>query len=318
MNELNAKISDKNAQKYRTNEFFRYLSDEKNYSELTLASYRCDIEKFIKYFEEKNPGASINSINYRTIREFLRLLEVTTDSNGEKYNRNTILRILSGVKTYFKFLTFKDYLNVNPSKNVSSPKKDKYIPEFLFERELEEFFKLPDTNTPLGMRDYTILEFLYSTGVRVSELVSMKLSDLKLDGIIRVFGKGKKERIVPLGHKIKKAINDYLPMREMFLSRLNKNDTIHLFINSSGTKLSDRGVRLIVRNYMLKAATLKNISPHTFRHTFATHLLNRGADIRAVQELLGHSSLSTTQIYTHVTFDRIKDVYDNFHPRAKK
>lgn len=179
--------------KYFVEEFFRYLTDEKNYSELTISSYKLDIEKFINYFEERNPGAHISKINYRSIREFLRLLEVSNDNNGEKYNRNTILRILSGVKTYFKFLSFKDYISVNPSKNVSSPKKDKYIPDFLFEGELEDFLKLPDTNNPLGMRDFTILEFLYSTGVRVSELAAVKVADIRSDGIIRIFGKGKKK-----------------------------------------------------------------------------------------------------------------------------
>ncbi len=310
-------ISDEILKKHYVFEFLNFLRDEKNYSELTLKSYNNDVLKFLKYLTLKqNAVITLEIVNYRSIREFLRQLENSKDNNGEKYNRNTLLRILSGVKTYFKFLCFKKYILKNPSKNVASPKKEKYIPEFLFEQELENFLKLPDVNNSTGIRDYTILEFLYSTGARVSELVSILAADVKISSEIRIMGKGKKERIIPLGSKLVKAINDYLPVRELTLKRLNKENQTYLFINNQGGRLTDRGVRYIVEHYMLKAATLKNISPHTFRHTFATHLLNRGADIRAVQELLGHSSLSTTQIYTHVTFDKVKNVYKKSHPRA--
>ncbi|HON56935.1 MAG TPA: tyrosine-type recombinase/integrase, partial [bacterium] len=217
---------------------------------------------------------------------------------------------------YFKFLTKKNIITINPARTVATPKKEKYIPEFLFEQELENFLKLPNCSKFDGLRDYVILEFLYSTGVRVSELVGIKVSDVQNADVLKVFGKGKKERIIPIGSELKCAIADYLPRRELFLNRKNKKENQYLFVNLMGDRLTDRGVRLIVEKYLLKSALLKNVSPHTFRHTFATHLLNCGADIRAVQELLGHSSLSTTQIYTHLTTERIKNVYNACHPRA--
>ncbi|HPN30111.1 MAG TPA: tyrosine-type recombinase/integrase [bacterium] len=296
-------------------EFINYLRDEKNYSEMTLKSYKTDILKLFLYLIEKNGEIKLTDLSYRTLRDFLRTLEYKT-VNGEKYNRNTLLRILSGVKTFFKFLLLKNHISRNPSKNVSSPKKEKYIPEFMFENELEDILKIPDRNAPLGMRDYLIMEFLYSTGVRVGELVNVKVMDSAGKDVLRTLGKGKKERMIPIGTVLKKTIYDFLPYRAMFLQKLNKDDNEYLFFNNKGDRLSDRGVRLIIEKYILKSATLKNVTPHTFRHTFATHLLNRGADIRAVQELLGHSSLSTTQIYTHVTTERIKDAYNKFHPRA--
>ena len=308
-------IADNLLEKNFVPQFMNYLRDEKNYSEMTLKSYKTDIIKLFIYLIEKNGGIKLTDLSYRTIRDFLRTLEYKT-VNGEKYNRNTLLRILSGVKTFFKFLLLKNYIPRNPSKNVSSPKKEKYIPEFMFEDELENILKIPDRNTPAGMRDYLIMEFLYSTGLRVSELVNVKVMDSAGKDVLRVFGKGKKERMIPIGTVLKKTIYDFLPYRAMFLQKLNKDDNEYLFFNSKGGRISDRGVRLIIEKYILKSAMLKNVTPHTFRHTFATHLLNRGADIRAVQELLGHSSLSTTQIYTHVTTDRIKDAYNKFHPRA--
>ncbi|MBP7653749.1 tyrosine recombinase [Candidatus Dependentiae bacterium] len=296
-------------------QFLNYLHDEKNYSEMTLKSYKNDVIKLFSYLIEKTGKIDLKILSYRVIRDFLRYLEYQT-VNGEKYNRNTLLRILSGVKTFFKFLLLKNLISHNPTKNVSSPKKEKYIPEFMFENELENILKIPDRNSPLGMRDYLIMEFLYSTGVRVSELVNVKITDIAGKDILRVFGKGKKERIIPIGTILKKTVYDFLPYRAMFLQKFNKDDNAYLFFNKHGDHITDRGVRLIIEKYILKSALLKNVSPHTFRHTFATHLLNRGADIRAVQELLGHSSLSTTQIYTHVTTDKIKDVYNNSHPRA--
>jgi integrase/recombinase XerC len=248
---------------------------------------------------------------------FLRELEnQVSETTSEKYNRNTLIRILSGIKSYYKYLKLKSIISDNPTKLVSSPKKNKYIPEFMFETEIEDLFNLPKVNTPLGLRDYLILECLYSTGARVSELVSLTVTMISNKDLIKILGKGNKERLIPIGERLKRAVYDFLPMRKLYLGKYNKADSDYLFFNSKGDKLTDRGVRYIINKYLMKSSLMKNISPHTFRHTFATHLLNNGADIRAVQELLGHSSLSTTQVYTHLTTDKLRRVYQQFHPRS--
>jgi site-specific recombinase XerD len=201
-------------------------------------------------------------------------------------------------------------LKNNPATSLIYPKLEKPLPKFLTEEEVKKILEIPCGDDFISLRDKAILEFLYSTGARVSELVSLKRSDLDLiGGIIKVKGKGRKERLLPLGEPAIESIKRYLDKR--------KDNNPFLFVNQRGKPLTDRGVRLIVERYIKKVFLSLKVSPHTFRHSFATHLLNRGADLRSVQELLGHSSISTTQVYTHLTIDILKKIYDKAHPRAK-
>ena len=285
--------------------FLRYLEIEKNVSKHTLLNYKLDLESFKLFLQDK----SIESVDYLMLRKFLAYLK------DKKFTNRTISRKISCLRSMYRFLFRENLVKNNPVVMLSSPKIDKMLPSFLTEDETTKLIEAPPSNTILGMRDRAILETLYSTGMRVSELVSLDLDDIDfIGGTLKVLGKGKKERLLPIGDKAMSAINRYMDLRKA--NKKAKKDVSTLFLNKNNTRLSDRGVRKILNRYIIQTSLKIGTSPHTLRHTFATHLLNRGADLRSVQELLGHANLSTTQIYTHLTTDRLKSVYNKAHPRA--
>jgi len=279
--------------------FISYLEIEKNYSPHTILNYRIDLREFLK-FSEQTP---VTKVDYHLLRKFL------AQMRSKQYRSRTLARKLSSLRSFFRFLQREKIIKDNPAALLMSPKLEKTLPKFLSEPEMTQLIEAPSTKTSSGRRDRAILETLYSTGVRVSELVALNIDQVDMIGnIAKVAGKGKKERLVPIGDKALDAIRDYLQYR--------KHQSRALFLNRGGTRLTDRSVRNILNKHIKAISVAQEISPHVLRHSFATHLLNRGADLRSVQELLGHVNLSTTQIYTHVTTDRLKEVYNKAHPRA--
>lgn len=284
--------------------FLKYLKIEKNYSNLTIINYGKDLKIFLNFVDE-NKISKYDSIDYNFIRKFLEFLY------DKDYSKKSIARHISSLRSFFKYLIKENVINKNPMILISNPKLDKKLPKYLYYEEMEKILKIPDRTTPLGMRDLTILELLYSTGVRVSELVNIKIEDIDFnERIIKILGKGNKERIVLYGKTLSDYLEDYLIKRSTF----NPNHN-YLFINKFGNKLTDRGVRLIIDNILKKGMVNFHISPHMIRHTFATHLLDNGADLKCVQELLGHKNLSSTQIYTHVSNEQLRRVYLETHKR---
>ena len=290
-------------------EFLNYLKVQKNYSINTITSYKRDLLLFNEYLIKES--LSFDNIEYQDIRLFYNYLD------SKKYNKSSICQILSSIRSFYKYLLNNNYIKTNIFKYANNPKKDKLLPKFLYDNQLNELFSIPDLNTSLGIRDRLILELLYSTGIRVSELVSIKVNDFNYDDMsLKILGKGNKERIVYFDDYTLEYLNKYLSLREDLLK--DKIDSNYLLLNKNGNRLSDRGVRLIIDNLINKSTINEKISPHVIRHTFATNLLNEGCDITTVQELLGHKSLRATQVYTHVTNDRLKQVYDDNHPRCKE
>ena len=285
-------------------EYLHYLKYERSYSPRTIDSYEIDIVEFIDFCDENN--IDIIKAKYNDISKYLRTID-----NKEK--ATTLARKISSLRGFYNYLIKLKYIETNPCTLVRTPKKEKKLPRFFYYNELEEMFGVPDMKTPLGQRDRLILEVLYASGVRVSELVNIKPSDISgMD--IKILGKGSKERIAHIGEYAKEVLDVYL--KDGYL-KLNKKGSEYLFLNNNGGKLSVRGVRFLLDNIIHKTTINKKISPHMLRHSFATHLLNEGCDILSVQELLGHESLSATAIYTHVTTDKLKEVYYNSHPRAR-
>lgn len=283
--------------------FLLYLEGEKNASAHTVKNYAVDLAEFMGLVN----GKKIREIGPLEIRKFLAHLK------EKGFSKSTISRKLACLRSFFKFLTRESIIPANPAAGIATPKREKKLPTFLEIQEVENLLEAISGSKLAEKRDKALLETLYSSGIRVSELVGLNLEDADiLGGVLRIRGKGKKERMVPIGKKSQEALRDYLEERN---TQLGKSPSA-LFLNKSGTRLTDRSVRRILIKYARKASIQKGISPHTLRHSFATHLLDRGADLRSVQELLGHESLSTTQIYTHVTTKRLKEVYDKVHPRA--
>ena len=292
--------------------FNNYLLAEKNGSKLTVDNYRRDIAGFEQFMQTKRGNDfAWDQVQVIHIRSYLAYL------NHENYARRTIARRISSLRSFYKFLLREEYIGQNPFTKVRTPKLDKRLPVFLEETEIDSILSLPDS-TPLGLRDQAVLELLYATGCRVSELAGLQLDNLDLSGLfVLLHGKGNKERIVPFGHTCQGAFLKYFSQsRAPLMEKYHVKEHRYVFINNRGGVLTDRSVRRILDKYVQKLALQKNISPHTIRHTFATHLLEHGADLRAVQELLGHASLSTTQIYTHITNERISKVYQKNFPRA--
>lgn len=279
--------------------FARYLEIEKNYSAHTLLNYRHDLDSFRKFLGD----TKIENTDYLTLRKYLVVLK------EQKLNNVSISRRLSCLRSFFRFLNRENYLKNNPMVNISSPKKEKHLPLFLTEGEVTGLIDSVISRDEMGLRDRAILETFYSTGVRISELAGLSIDNIDFIGaVVKVFGKGKKERMVPIGDTALGAIRNYLDKRA--------KQPEAVFLNKNGKRITDRGIRGIVAKYLRLASIRQGVSPHTLRHSFATHLLNRGADLRSVQELLGHANLSTTQVYTHLTTERLKSVYDKAHPRA--
>jgi len=289
---------------YYREKFINYLKIEKNYSSYTIISYNKDLKELELFLESNYKNLDIKEIDYFLLRKFIIFL------NAKKMNKKSIARKISTLKSFFKFLVREEIIESSPAASLLYPRQEKRLPVFLTEEEVVLLLESIKGESLLQLRDKAILEFLYSTGARVSEAVNLKKEDVDLiGGVAKVMGKGKRERILPLGEPAIKAINDYLKKR--------KDKSEFLFVNYRGEKLSDRGVRLIIEKYIKKLSLNAGISPHTLRHTFATHLLNRGADLRSVQELLGHKSISTTQVYLHLSIENLKNIYEKTHPRAK-
>lgn len=288
------------------NDFLSYLDYEKNYSKDTISSYHKDLSEYISYLNDLNKN--ILNIKYNDIKGYLEFL------NSKQNNNATISRKISSLRSFYRFLVSEGKLENNPFLSVKLPKKEKKLPRFFNYSELEEMFEIPDLNTPLGQRDRLILELLYATGVRVSELVNIKVADIK-NKEIKILGKGNKERYVEFGEYADEILKLYLNSGYL---KLNQKSSEYLFLNKNYTKLTDRGVRFLLDKIIKQTSINKNISPHMIRHSFATHLLNEGCDLLSVQQLLGHESLTATSIYTHITTDRIKEVYFKTHPRSKK
>ncbi|MEA3305424.1 MAG: tyrosine recombinase XerC [Candidatus Omnitrophota bacterium] len=283
--------------------FINYLKIEKNASEHTLLNYSLDLRDFSEFLE----GRQVKSVDYLFLRKYLARIR------GRNYSKRTVARKLAAIRSFFKFLYAEGYLGKNPASSLSTPKLDRKLPVFLDMDEAVKLIEAPDKKSLAELRDRAILEALYSTGIRVSELAGLNLDRIDfIGGVIKVFGKGRKERLVPIGDKALRVIRDYLEKRGV----KKFTDKKAAFLNKNRGRLTDRSVRRIVGKYVKRVSMRDGISPHTLRHSFATHLLNRGADLRSVQELLGHMNLSTTQIYTHVTTKRLKEVYDKAHPRA--
>lgn len=286
-------------------EFLEYLKIEKNYSENTIKGYNKDLLDYKEYLKTKD----VKDTDYKFIRSYLSYMFL------KKYEKKTISRHISTLRSFYKYLVNENIIKKNPMILISNPKLDKKLPNFLYYDEMEILINIPDKKTTLGLRDALILEILYSTGIRVSELINIKIKDINFnDKKILILGKGNKERYVLYGDTLKELLDLYLKNSR---SKLNKNSD-YLILNKNGNKITDRGIRLIIFNVLKKGKLDYHVSPHTLRHTFATHMLNNGADLKSVQELLGHSNLSTTQVYTHVTNERLRSVYLSTHPRAKE
>jgi integrase/recombinase XerC len=288
--------------------FKQYLQIEKNASALTIVNYEKDILAF-KAFMEQHAINEYAAVSYVHVRSYLSALAV------KAYSRRTIARKLSALRSFYRFMMREELVDHNPFKTVSTPKLDKRLPNFLYPKEVEMLLDLPDRTTPIGIRDRAVMEVLYSSGMRVSELVHLTLRSIDVSvGTALVYGKGAKERYVPLGTYALEAHRLYLQEARPALSHGKKVDA--LFLNARGEAITDRSIRRIIEKYVDQASEALKVSPHTFRHTFATHLLDNGADLRSVQEMLGHSNISSTQIYTHVTRERLRMVYNQAHPRA--
>ncbi|MGE3804762.1 MAG: tyrosine recombinase XerC [Gemmataceae bacterium] len=295
------------------NEFLRHLGLEKNSSAHTVKSYREDLTQAFEFFQGRLGSQQLvpGRLNTRLVRAYLAWL------HEQGYAKSTIARRLAAVRSFCRFLCRQGTLENNPADGLRGPRLERKLPHFMSEGDLDQLLVAPDEATELGLRDKAILELMYSAGVRVSELTGLNLDDIDLDaGMATVRGKGKRERLALIGPKARKAVLRWLAARSGLLARL-KREQAALFLNKNGSRLTSRSVGRLLEKYLGQAALDGRSSPHTLRHSFATHLLDRGADIRSVQELLGHRSLGTTQIYTHVTTNRLRDSYHKAHPRAR-
>jgi integrase/recombinase XerC len=293
--------------------FLNHLQVEKNASGMTIVSYRTDLNQFFEFLSELNslPRELVSKelFNHKSVRDYLAHLQ------NKGFSRSTMARKLATLRSFVRYLCREEVLEGNPIAAVATPKQEKRLPRFLYPQEIETLIEAPDTSRVSGLRDQAILELLYGTGIRVSELVALNLNNIDTqNGYVKVTGKGGKERIVPMGKKACLAVDKYLPLRQKSI-RKDPNLELAVFLNKFGQRLTARSVRNIINKYVQQVALNQKVSPHTLRHTFATHLVNGGADLRSVQELLGHVKLSTTQVYTHVTTERIKSVHDKNHPR---
>ena len=292
-------------------EFMAKLEHEKGFSDHTLRAYHRDLLQFDIFLKEENRN-NLKDINHLLLRKYLAILR------SKNYTKTTIARKLASLRSFFKFLIREGELVSNPFEMLRTPKQEKTLPHFLSISDVDVLLKTPDCSSVMGLRDMAILETLYSTGIRVSELVGLDDSDVDFfGGMIKVQGKGKKERLVPIGSHAIKAINEYLDSRSKGKKKVKKEAVRNapLFLNKYGGRLTARSVARSLDKYLKMFGINLLTSPHTFRHSFATHLLDKGADLRAVQELLGHSNLSTTQVYTHISTEKLKSVYDKAHPR---
>lgn len=294
--------------------FIDHLRVERSASRLTLVSYRTDLEQFFSFVAVKNQmpvsEVTVEAITHRSVRDYLANMQ----HNGLR--RSTMARKLAALRSFVRYLCRENIIKSNPIAAVATPKQEKKLPGFLYPAEVEELMNAPDITKTLGIRDRAVLELLYATGLRVSELVGLNVPDVDLrQNLVKARGKGNRERIVPLGSKAHEMLQIYLDKSRNILEHKKVRDNGALFLNRFGSRLTTRSIRNIINKYIDEVATNTRVSPHTLRHTFATHLLNNGADLRSVQELLGHVKLSTTQIYTHLTKEDIKKIHNRTFPR---
>ncbi len=289
-------------------EFLNYIENVRNLALNTVLNYRKDVEFFYKYLKEKKNKERWKDITTHDLEEFVTFLK------KEGYSNRSINRKLSSIRGFFRFLEEKSLIDVNPTITLYSPKFEKRLPDFLYEEEVKKLLETSEERDKFSLRDKAIMELIYATGMRLREIERVNIGDIDFSTqTVRVFGKGGKIRILPIGDVAFKKLNEYLKERRKKGERFTM--TTPLFINKNGTRLSGRSIARIIKKRAKEAGFFKNIHPHVFRHSFATHLLNGGADLRVVQELLVHSSLSTTQVYTHITKSRLREVYDKTHPR---
>lgn len=293
-------------------EFIEYLQIEKNAAQNTVIHYKKDIDEFLSFLKEESIPA-LHEVDVQLARLFL------TSLYRRKLSRRSVSRKISSLRSLFKFLQRENIVENNPFAQITLPKTKDTIPEFLYRQEIERLFTVNDLSTPLGQRNQALLEILYGTGIRVSECCNLQIEHIDFDiGSMFIHGKGNKERYALFGEFANKALQAYINDGRKKLLEKSNEDTNIVFLNARGKPLTDRGVRLILSNMVKDTALTIKVTPHKIRHTFATHLLNEGADLRTVQELLGHENLSSTQIYTHVTKDHLRRVYMQSHPRAKR
>ena len=287
--------------------YLAYLRHERNASPHTISSYKIDLSQLAAYLEARK--LKLPQVDNVVLRGFL------VELYQKQLTKTSAARKLAAIRSFFEFCVRRKWVEDNPAKVVATPRLDRHVPRFLSEDEMVKLLEVPPSDDALGLRDRAILEFFYATGIRVSELVGADLDDISLDEkMVRVRGKGKKERLVPFGRKAAASLEAYLRVRASFPLVLGESAA---FLNYQGTRLTSRSVQRLVTKYFKLAALRTKISPHALRHSFATHLLSRGADLRVIQELLGHESLATTQKYTHVDVKHLLDVYRIAHPRAR-
>ena len=290
--------------------YIKYLQIEKNYSKYTIACYQKDIQEFLLFMDEQAIPA-LDLVRYADARLFI------TSLTEHNLSKRSISRKISCLRSFYKYLMRENIVSENPFASVSLPKKEQRLPRFKYEEEMEVIFDSIDLATDLGKRDMALVEMLYATGMRVSECCNVEMSDVDFSLMtVLAHGKGSKDRYIPFGEHAKLALLEYINHSRGHLMEKGAKSHSFLFVNNRGTPLTPRGVRYILTNMIEKACGNTNLYPHMLRHSFATHLLNNGADIRSVQELLGHSSVQSTQVYTHVTKERLREVYNNSHPRA--
>lgn len=299
-------------------DFMKHLKYERNASPHTLRNYESDLIQFYDYVappDEKGRRRTVNvrDIDHLTVREYMgKLYDL-------KKKKSSIHRKVASLRTFFRFLCREGVMEMNPAKLVATPRVERTLPNHLTIEQMVRFIETPDIETLLGKRDRAMLELLYASGLRVSELVGLNITDIDFTNqTVRVKGKGRKERIVPFGQHALRALQEYLTVRGELLIEADedKRDPAALFFNYQGTRINPRSVGRMVDKYVKMCADMHHISPHSLRHSFATHLLDAGADLRAIQEMLGHARLSTTQKYTHVSTDKLMEVYDKAHPKA--
>ena len=289
--------------------FMLTLEKERNFSLHTIKAYKNDLNRFNYFLNNTLSRKKLAKINRNDIRKFL------AEEYDNGYSSKTVARRLATIKSYFKYLVKTELIQENISIHINSPKVPKKLPNFVDKNLIDTLMKTPSLDTHIGIRDKAVLELFYSTGMRLSELVNMNIGDFEINKkLIRVIGKGNKERMIPYGRTAESAIKNYLKIRNLSLKPAFANKP--LFVNNSDNRISKRTIQRRMNNYIKLVADGKRIGPHLLRHTFATHLLDNGADIRAVKDLLGHSSLSSTQIYTHVSIEKLKKDYTQAHPHG--
>lgn len=289
-------------------DYLHYLKVERGLSENTINSYGIDLKLFLEYLRE-NEIPSFKQVNKEVIVNYMQ-----SEKNNNKAN-SSILRSVSSLRKFFQYLAQEKIIEKDPMLLIDTPKKKQHLPQVLTKEEVEKLLRLPNTGQVLGLRDRAMLELMYATGLRISEIINLKLEDLHLTmGTLQTLGKGHKERIVPVGDEAIKWVNRYLEEARPKLLKQKRSN--YLFLNFHGNNLTRQGVWKNLKAEVRKAGIQKNITPHTLRHSFATHILENGADLRIVQELLGHADISTTQIYTHLSNKQLADIYNRAHPRA--